>query len=397
MFLNSLISKNKRFIDAAIRLHQEGKIPANSYVLDLDTIGDNAKIIKSEADKHGMKVFAMTKQLSRNAELISTLKLAGISSCVAVDMAGARPSYKAGFAIGHIGHLVQVPKAEALSCAKMHPEYWTVFSKEKAKEAADANKKIDRVQKILVRIYEDSNSFYRGNGGGINVDELESMVKYINSLENLEFAGITTFPALLFDLEQSKVLPTDNLESLKKAKKILSDMGIKNIEINAPGTTSSKVIGLLAQAGATQVEPGHGLTGTTPLHCVEDLPEQPAALYLSEVSHEHKGEYYCFGGGLYIDPVFPDYDVKALVGSDAETAFAQKVSCDIPPNDSIDYYGMLQPEKDQVIKQGDTVIFGFRIQAFVTRGYVVGISGTHSQNPKVEGVYFADGTKKQWP
>lgn len=397
MFLNSLIRKNKKFIETAIKLHQEGKIPANTYVLDLDTIHENAKIIKAEADKHGMKVFAMTKQLGRNAALINTLKKAGIDACVAVDMAGARASYEADFSIGHIGHLVQVPKHEALSCAKMYPEYWTVFSKEKAKEASEANKQIGRTQKVLVRIYEDENDFYRGHEGGVNTNDLKSTVEYIDSLDNLEFAGITTFPALLFDNEKRKVLPTKNLETLRKAKEILDKMGIKNIEVNAPGTTSSKVLDILAQAGATQIEPGHGLTGTTPLHCVEDLQEQPAVLYMSEVSHEYKGEQFCFGGGLYIDPVFPDYEVAALVGSDAEIALNQKVICDIPDSSSIDYYGMLQSGKKQKIKPGDSVVFGFRIQAFVTRGYVAAISGVHNGEPKVEGIYFADGTKKQWP
>ena len=74
----------------------------------------------------------------------------------------------------------------------------------------------------------------------------------------------------------------------------------------------------LAEAGATQVEPGHGLTGTTPLHAVEDLPELPAVVYVSEVSHLHGGEAYCFGGGLYIDPVFPDYPVKAIVSREPD-------------------------------------------------------------------------------
>ena len=397
MFLNSLIKKNKKFIETAIAFHQQGKIPANSYVLDLDTIKQNAKVIKTEAKKYGMKVFAMTKQLGRNAAVINTLLDAGIAQCVAVDMAGARPSYKAGFEIGHIGHLVQVPKHEAVSCAKMKPEYWTVFSKEKALEVSQASEKVGRVQKILIRIYEDSNTFYKGHGGGIELNCLKDMVKYVNSLNNVEFAGITTFPALLFSHEKSKVLPTSNLKTLKKAKKILDDMGIKNIEVNAPGTTSSKVLKILAEAGATQVEPGHGLTGTTPLHFVEDLKELPAALYLSEVSHEHKGEQYCFGGALYIDPVFPDYEVKALVGSDAETAFKQKISCDIPPSNSIDYYGMLKPKDNQVVNEGDTVIFGFRIQAFVTRGYVVPISGIHTGTPRVEGIWFADGRKIEWP
>ena len=41
----------------------------------------------------------------------------------------------------------------------------------------------------------------------------------------------------------------------------------------------------LAAGGATQLEPGHGLTGTTPLHARTALPERPAMLYLTEVSH----------------------------------------------------------------------------------------------------------------
>ena len=69
----------------------------------------------------------------------------------------------------------------------------------------------------------------------------------------------------------------------------------------------------LAAAGATQVEPGHGLTGTTPLHVSGDLPEAPAVVYLTEVSHLSGEEAFCFGGGLYIDPVFPNYQVKAIV------------------------------------------------------------------------------------
>ena len=59
-------------------------------------------------------------------------------------------------------------------------------------------------------------------------------------------------------------------------------------------------------AGATQVEPGHGLTGTTPLHAVDDLVEDPAVAYVSEVSHLWNGRAYVFGGGLYVDPVLGD-------------------------------------------------------------------------------------------
>ena len=133
------------------------------------------------------------------------------------------------------------------------------------------------------------------------------------------FAGITTFPALLFDAATRTVKPTPNLETLRLASETLARFGHKGIEINAPGTTSSVTLEALADAGATQVEPGHGLTGTTPLHVTSDLPETPAVVYLTEVSHLSGGEAFCFGGGLYIDPVFPNYQVRAIVAREPKT------------------------------------------------------------------------------
>ena len=122
----------------------------------------------------------------------------------------------------------------------------------------------------------------------------------------------------------------------------------------------------LAEGGATQVEPGHGLTGTSPLHARADLPERPAMLYLSEVSHFHQGRAYCFGGGLYIDPVFEPYPLKALVGPDPEAVLAQEVDAATPDPAMIDYYGQLLPEPLQRGEVGDTVIFASARQAFST-------------------------------
>jgi predicted amino acid racemase len=155
----------------------------------------------------------------------------------------------------------------------------------------------------------------------------------------------------------------------------------------------------LAEAGTTQVEPGHALTGTTPLHAIRsDLPESPAAAYVTEVSHLHGGRAYCFGGGLYIDPVFAGYQVRALVapGGDAGAAFL--ADAEIPPPSAIDYYAMLTPPGGgATIRAGDTVVFGFRIQAFVTRAYVVPISGIRDFAPAVRGVWATDGTPALWP
>ena len=157
------------------------------------------------------------------------------------------------------------------------------------------------------------------------------------------------------------------------------------------------LIAALAEAGATQVEPGNGLHGTTALHVYEDLPELPAVLYLTEVSHLAGGKAYCFGGGFYIDPIFPPYDVKAIVADAPTTSASALRSVEVPPPSAIDYYAMIDGEGPGAPQVGDTVVFGFRGQAFVTRAYVVGVSGIAAGVPKVETIENGFGEAEAWP
>jgi predicted amino acid racemase len=157
------------------------------------------------------------------------------------------------------------------------------------------------------------------------------------------------------------------------------------------------LIGALADAGATQIEPGHGLTGTTPLHAVENLPERPAVVYLSEVSHLHGTEAFCFGGGLYIDPVFPAYPLRAIVSREPTVAERALAPVEIPAAEAIDYYGMIDATGPVKPRVGDSVVFGFRPQAFVTRAYVVGVTGLSAGAPVVEAIHDAFGRSADWP
>lgn len=386
MFLDVLTRRNPDFIRAAVRLHQAGEIPANSYVLDLDALSQNLDILGAEAKKLGLKIFPMTKQIGRNPAALRMMKLKGMDACVAVDMTDAEAIHAAGLRIGHLGHLVQIPHAETKRAARMKPAYWTVFSEGKAKEAADAAVELGSTQALLARIFDKADTFYSGHEGGFSTEQLLQTARKLDALPGARFAGVTTFPALLYDNEKQEVLPTHNLKTISAAAKALERAGFRDMEINAPGTTGSAVMARLAEAGATQVEPGHGMTGTTPLHAVRNLPELPAMLYVSEVSHLYGGRAYCFGGGLYIDPVFPDYEVTALVGSDADEALKNRMPCDIPSPAAIDYYAQLHPSGRKA-REGDTVIFGFRAQAFVTRASVTAVSGVSTGNPTVEGIY----------
>lgn len=396
MFLDSLMRRNPEFVKVAMALHQTGELPANTYVIDLDTVEANARVIRNEADKQGLKVFAMTKQMGRNPSFCEAVKRGGIDLAVAVDMACARSCYRAGLGIGHLGHLVQIPRGEASEAASYNPDFWTVFNLEKAREAAEASRGTGRTQALLARIYAPDDQFYRGHEGGFEASRIVAVADALDSLEGVNFAGITTFPALLFDRKDDTVKPTHNLKTLEEAAHALSEAGRPDIEINAPGTTSSVVLKILSEAGATQCEPGHGLTGTTPLHAKQDLPELPAVLYLSEVSHHHAGNAFCFGGGLYIDPVFPPYQVQALVSSEPSADRERLFNVEVPPPSAIDYYGMIEAGSDIKPEVGDTVVFGFRAQAFVTRANIVGITGISTGKPIVEQVSDIFGNPVEW-
>ncbi|ODT12875.1 MAG: amino-acid racemase, partial [Kaistia sp. SCN 65-12] len=285
----------------------------------------------------------------------------------------------------------------AAAAATFKPDYWTVFNDTKAEEAASGAQAAGRTQDLLARIHAEGDTFYRGHEGGYAAADVAAVADRFDALAGGRFAGITTFPALLFDHASRKVVPTHNLATLTNAAEALAKSGRRDIEVNAPGTTSSVMLAALAEAGATQCEPGNGLHGTTALHVMEDLPELPAVLYLTEVSHLSGGKAYCFGGGFYIDPIFPDYDVKAIVGSEPTIASGALRSVEVPPPSAIDYYAMIDATGASAPKPGDTAVFGFRGQAFVTRAYVVGVSGISKGAPRVETIENGFGETAAWP
>src|SRR5687767_4744335 len=80
VFLTNLIRQNPEFASAVIDLHQAGELPPDCYVLDLDTMAENARTITGEAHRLGMSVVAMTKQFGRNPDALRTLRENGVDS-----------------------------------------------------------------------------------------------------------------------------------------------------------------------------------------------------------------------------------------------------------------------------------------------------------------------------
>jgi len=64
---------------------------------------------------------------------------------------------------------------------------------------------------------------------------------------------------------------------------------------------------------------------------------------------------------------------------------------------AIDYYGMIDAAGPTKPEPGDSVVFGFRPQAFVTRAFVAGVSGLSTEKPAVESISHNSGAKAHWP
>jgi predicted amino acid racemase len=393
VFLDLLRRRNPDFLRAAAQLHRTGDLPANCYAIDLDAVRGNAATIAAEASRLGLTAYAMTKQLGRNPDVSQVLTEEGLTHAVGVDLQCAEADAAGGLRIGHLGHLVQVPRFEADRAAALEPSYWTVFNETKAAEAAAAGAARGREQPLLARIVAEGDRFYRGHEGGFEAADVVAVADRLDELTGGRFAGVTTFPAMLFDRETGTVHPTPNLATLQSAVQRLQRAGRSDVAVNGPGTTSTATLSMLAEAGVTQVEPGHGLTGSTPWHAVADLVEEPAVAYVSEVSHLHAGGAYVFGGGLYVDPVLGGITTRAIVvGDGADPATAPTLPVEMPAPAAIDYYAVVDVSDRPSVEVGDTVVFGFRPQVFVTRALTAAIAGVSTGRPQVVGVWAADGS-----
>ncbi|MDR2772366.1 MAG: YhfX family PLP-dependent enzyme [Elusimicrobiota bacterium] len=381
MFLTKTIENNPSIIKAAFALHQNNLIRPDSYVIDLDVLLDNALKILRCAANSSIKLYFMLKQLGRNPYIAKKLMELGYEGAVTVDYKEAKVMMDNKIAIGNVGHLVQVPRGELEEIMLYRPQVMTVFSLEKIKAIDEICAKHGLKQDILLRVWDDGDKIYPAQEGGFYLPSLKMQVEQILKLKNVRIAGVTVFPAFLCDDENRDIEPTKNARTALKAVEILKFLNIKVKQINLPSQTCCANIKKLSLLGATHGEPGHGLSGTTPLHAKSNQPERPCVVYVSEVSHNHKNTSYCYGGGYYRRSNVEN----ALVGTGLEDS--QKVRVLPPAVDVIDYYFGLNGEQ----QIGQTVVMAFRFQAFVTRSDIVLVENCSSEKMKIVGIYDALG------
>jgi predicted amino acid racemase len=278
--------------------------------------------------------------------------------------------------IGHVGHLVQPHRGSEDVVIAARPDVVTVFHEEIAGRLAAAARRAGREQAVLLRVVAPGDHFYLGHGGGFPIEDIEAVARRIEALPGLRVAGVTSFPALLADRETRRLELTPNMTTIARAAERLRRAGFGITQVNAPGTTSSGALRLLAEAGATHAEPGNGLHGTTPLMLFDDeQPEVPAIVYVTEVSHFDGPDAYVFGGGLYVDKLLGEYQMRAFCGRD-DSIIERIYPVDMAPDGAIHYYAVLHLPRQHDVRVGDTVVFCFRPQAFVTRARTCALFGS---------------------
>lgn len=382
MFLSKLMEKNQKLVDSSIELYRKGQIEPDSYVVDVDTLLENASKIKNEADKNSIRLFFMLKQLGRNPYIARKLVEIGYEGAVAVDFREAEIYIKNEIPISNIGHLVQVPKSLMTKIIKYGVDVATVYSFEKLVEINNISKTLNKVQKIMLKISGNEDLFYGGQLSGIELNDLEEFIKKSRELNNIKIVGITAFPCYLYDEDKKDITETNNYFTLKKALKIFESNNIKIEYIDTPSTTSILTLKKMKDGIGNIGEPGHGFTGTTPAHAELDLPEIPCVEYITEISHNFRGKSYAYGGGYYRR----SHLENCLVTNDDGSHLAKVNHMD---DSSIDYYFEIDNEE----KINSIVTMAFRYQIFVTRSKVVLIKGLKDNNPEVIGVYNSLGGK----
>jgi len=385
MFIEMTQRRNPRLIEAAVDLHQSGRIPSNCYVVDLDTVSENAAVVARAAADNGLTAYQMTKQFGRNPIVATAVADAGIDAVVAVDFEEARLLARQGLRIGHLGHLVQVPRDEVGLAIEMAPDFVTVFGLDQAARFSRAAQERGVIQDVTVRVVGPNDTFYPAQVGGVPADQVLDVAARIASLPGLRLRGVTSFPVVLWDDAAGAFAPTANLATLRTVSDSLRAAGIPVDVINAPSACCVATFALKAAAGATHVEPGSCLTGQTPLHAVSDEPERPAMVYVSEVSHVTADAAYSIAGGLYPRCKSRSALVFERAGSDPLVARVE-----LDPAEAIDYYGTLRVDDPRAVRVGSTVVYAFRAQAFVSKSFVAVVSSVTS-DPSVEGIFTSTG------
>ena len=145
MFLKSVMERNQPLVRLGIEWQQAGVILPDTYLLDYDTIVENARRIK---------------QIGRNPMIAQALAEMGYVGAVCVDFREALTMVENNVPIGNVGHLVQIPRAALKKILSAKPKIVTVYSLEKAQEISRVCTELGLHQKLMLRVLGENDMLY---------------------------------------------------------------------------------------------------------------------------------------------------------------------------------------------------------------------------------------------
>jgi predicted amino acid racemase len=400
-YTDILIERNPGLIEAAVKLHQSGQIPPNTYLLDMDNHRRNARAISREARKFGISLYYMSKQAGRNPIISKAVLDEGFNGLVTVEAQEAKSLYRYGLKIGHVGHLAQIPVHEIDYLLSMSPEVWTVYSYENARLVSERAEKSGRKQKLLIQVMGKDDFFMPTSTGGIPEEDLSDNIRKISRLEGTKIVGTTSFPCLAYDVVLQTVKPLPNFFTAVRAAALMKDkFGLDITQINVPMNNHVSSMKTVAENGGTHAEPGTAVSGAYAWQALEDKVEIPAVVYVSEISHRLGNRVFVYGGGTafsggsflsapsskpWVGGVGNTMD--AIIKSPKSSKSIKRAKLNSPGRDPFNYNLTMLAEDNDDFSLGDTVLVPFEPQIFVTRAWHAVVGGIERNEPYLVGLF----------
>jgi predicted amino acid racemase len=363
--------------------------------IQLDAVADNARVIADAARRAGLKTFAVTKQDGHEPHMTRLVLDSGFDAVTAVEALQAYRIHRYGFPLGNVGHTSQLPRAEVERILMMNPEFATVYTVEAARHISAACVSLGREQQLYVTVGRpgDGGTHPELFGGWAQDDCVEG-IRPILDLPNVSVAGIAQHVTIDYASQDDPYTarPTEAFFTALRAREALErELRLDSLRINCSGNCNAITAGVLAGYGATDIEPGAALVGSGRFHALMDMPERPAQVFVSEITHHWAGYAYAIGGGFGfvwdMDGTMSPF--RAIVGTTLEQASAQPLEFAGPP--WYDVYGLFH-DPDRVARVGDTLLFAHLPQVIMERCYVAAVSGVSTGKPIVEALLDSEAT-----
>lgn len=393
--LAKALDRNPAMLEAAIGLHQDGVIPPSTHLIDLDAVAHNASVIAEAARRYNLTAFAMTKQDGHEPHMTRLVLDRGFDGVTAVEAMQAYRIHRYGFPLGNVGHTSQLPRAEVHRILAMDPAFVTVYTLQAAQWVSEACVALGRTQPLYVTVGRpgDEGTHAELFGGWDEAGCVEAL-RPVLSLPNVRIAGIAQHITIDYPSQDDPYTarPTEAFfTALRVRERLEHDLGLGDLRINCSGNCNAVTARILASYGATDIEPGAALVGSGRFHALVDMPEIPAQVFVSEITHHWAGNAYAIGGGFGfvwdMDGTLAPF--SGIVGRSLDEARMQPLDFQGPP--WYDVYGLFD-DPHGVAKAGDTLLFVHLPQVIMERCYVAAVSGISKQRPIVEALLDSEGT-----